>query len=69
MAKRARKSCKRLVSDPQYQGKYVALSSSGRKSVIASTSRLNTVIKKAQQQGVDDPAIVFVPEKGATCLY
>ena len=69
MAKMANKKCKRLVSGQQYQGKYVAFTSSGRKSIVASGSNLNTVVKRARQQGVDAPAIVFVPKKGATFLY
>lgn len=69
MAKMANKNCKRLVSGRQYQGKYVAFTSSGRKSIVASGSNLNTVVKKAQQHGVDAPAIVFVPKRGVTCLY
>ncbi len=69
MDKMTNKNCKRLVSGSQYQGKYVAFTSSGRKSIVASSSNLNTVVRKAQRKGVDAPAIVFVPKKGATCLY
>lgn len=69
MASMSNKNCKRLVSDQQYQGKYVAFTSSGRKSIVASGSNLNTVIKKAQKNGEVDPPIVFVPKRGTTCLY
>ena len=60
---------KPIVNNKKYAGKYVALTSSGKKSVIASSFRLGAVIKKAQQQGVDSPAIVFVPKKGVASLY
>ena len=69
MAKKINKNCKRLVSGSQYHGKYVALTSSGRKSVVASSPNLRTVVKEAKRRGVDAPGIVFVPKKGTTCLY
>ena len=50
-------------------GKYIAFNPSTGKKVIASGPNPATVIKKARQQGVDIPAIVFVPKKGTTFLY
>lgn len=67
MARKAKQ--KSLVVGPQYQDKYVAFASSGRRAIVASDSNLNTVIKKAQRKGENAPGIVFVPKKGATCLY
>lgn len=69
MANKTPKKQKALVSGSQYQGKYVAFTSSGRKSIVAFGSTLNSVINKARKQGVEAPPIVFVPKKGATCLY
>lgn len=50
-------------------GEYIAYNPSRGKKVIVSGSNPATVIKQARKQGVDVPAIVFVPEKDITCLY
>lgn len=65
MAKRAAKKSKKYVG----KGKYIAFNPSTSKRVIASGSNPATVIKRARSQGVEIPAIVFVPEKDTTCLY
>lgn len=58
-----------LVRGEKYQGKYVALTSTGKKAVVASGFKLSAVIKKARREGVEAPPIVFVPKKGVTSLY
>ena len=68
MGKRSKKQAKALVSDAKYGGKYVAFGVGG-KDIIASGKNPGTVIKKARDKGVASPAIVFVPEKGVTCVY
>ncbi len=57
-----------LVKNPKYQGKYVAFSASGNR-VIASGSNPGAVVEKARKQGVDVPAIVFVPRKDVAYIY
>lgn len=68
MAKKKRKIIQPLVGDSRYEGKYVAFGASG-KNIIASGKNPGTVIKKARNQGIETPAIVFVPKKGVTCVY
>lgn len=63
MAKRA------AIKSKKYVGKYIAFNPSTSKRVIASGSNPATVIKRARSQGVEIPAIVFVPDKDTTCLY
>jgi len=58
-----------LVQNEKYQGKYVVFDPSGGNKVIASSSNLCTVIKKARQQGIELPAIVFVPKKDVAYIY
>jgi len=69
MAKSTAKNYKKLIGGSQYQGKYVVFGSLGSKNIVASGPNLGTVIKKARSQGIDVPAVVFVPKKGTTCIY
>ena len=69
MAKMARKKQHILATNPEYQGKYVVFGPSGSKDIIASNSKLDVVVAQARRQGVDAPAVVFIPKKGATCIY
>ena len=68
MVQKGKKQAKALASDARYEGKYVAVGVGG-KDIIASGKNPGTVIKKARDKGVASPAIVFVPEKGVTCVY
>ena len=68
MSKKSRKNTQPLVSDSKYEGKYVAFEASG-KGIIASGKNPGTVVKKARNKGIKTPVIVFVPEKGVTCVY
>ena len=68
MVKRSQRNTRPLVSDSKYEGKYVAFGASG-KNIVASGKNPGTVIKKAREKGIASPAIVFVPEKGVTCVY
>ena len=69
MAKKVSKKHQSLATNPKYQGKYVIFGSSGSRDIVASGRNLGTVIEKARSQGVDVPAIVFVPKKDTTCIY
>ena len=52
-----------------YEGQYVAVSSSGDKRVIASGPKAGPVFEEARRQGEAAPTIVFVPKKNAAYLY
>lgn len=69
MAKNTNKRRRALVTDRKYQGKYVAFSPSEGKKIIASGRNPGVVIQKARKQGVEVPAIVFVPKKGVAYIY
>ncbi len=55
-----------LVSDKQYEGKYVAMEG---KKVIASGANVGRVIESARGQGFNVPSIVFVPKKDISYIY
>lgn len=60
---------KAIVKNKKNVGNYIAFNPSASKKVIAFGSNPATVIKKARRQGVNVPAIVFVPKKNTTFLY
>jgi formylmethanofuran dehydrogenase subunit D len=53
---------------PNYEGKYVALSSSGDSKVIASGRKFGDVFNAAVKLGETIPTIVFIPRKGITYM-
>lgn len=53
----------------EYGGQYVAYDPTQGDKVIASGSNGGKVVEQARAQGVEVPAIAFVPKKGMTCLY
>jgi hypothetical protein len=53
-----------------YQGKYVALASTGKKvTIVASGFKVDAVIAKARRKGIEVPSIVFVPKKDVAYIY
>jgi hypothetical protein len=52
-----------------YEGQYVALSSSGDKRVIASGPKVGPVFDEARKQGETAPTIVFVPKSNTAYFY
>lgn len=68
MGRQVRKNSHVLVRQDEYRGKYVAFGS-GSKKVIASGSDPGVVIRTARSEGVEVPAIVFVPEKDVAYVY
>jgi hypothetical protein len=54
---------------PNYEGQYVALSSSGNKKIIASGSKVGPVFDEARRQGETAPTIVFVPKRNTVYIY
>ena len=68
MRRTSGKNCQALVTQDKYRGKYVAFAPNSKK-IIASGSDPGAVIEKARSQGVEVPAIVFVPEKNVAYVY
>ena|GEM_PF-6442457 len=68
MKKTGTNSIAPLIRDSKYEGTYVALRAPG-KEVIAYGPDVGVVIRKARKAGVVRPAVVFVPEAGATHVY
>ena len=58
-----------LVTDKRYQGKYVAFDAQKGKKIVAFGEDVGQVIFKAREQGVDTPAIVFVPKEDTAYVY
>ena len=58
-----------LVTKSEYEGEYVAFEGAESKKIVAHGSNPATVIKNARNQGIDVPAIVFVPKKDVTYIY
>jgi len=54
---------------PDYQGQYIALSSSGEGRVIASGRKYGPVFDAARKQGETIPTVVFVPKDDTTYFY
>jgi len=54
---------------PNYEGQYVALSSSEGSKVIASGRKFGTVFDAARKQGEAIPTIVFVPKENGAYFY
>ena len=53
----------------KYEGKFIAFDPAKKVKVIASGRDMGKVIDRARKQGVEGPAVVFVPKKGATYFY
>ena len=58
-----------LVKDEKYGGKYVAMRSVIDHTVIAEGQNPEEVLKKAKENGCDQPMIMYVPDKSMTCCY
>lgn len=69
MAKKTAKNNRVLVTERQYEGKYVAFNPSEGKKIIASGRNPGKLIDKVRRMGVSVPSIVFVPKHNATYIY
>jgi len=58
-----------LVSDNQYEGKYVALRSFQDNTVVASGAEPSDVLNEAEGKGFLDPVVVFIPQSNMTHVY
>jgi len=52
-----------------YEGQYIALSSSGDKTVIASGPKVGPVFDEARRLGENAPTIIFVPKRNIAYHY
>ncbi len=58
-----------LITEEGHEGKYVALRSMSDRTVIASGNDPQVVMKKANEQGVTNPVIFFVPNHDITLVF
>ncbi len=58
-----------LITEEGYEGKYVAMRSMSERTIIASGSDPDAVMKQANKKGVTDPVIFFVPSHDITLVY
>ena len=58
-----------LITGKSYEGKYVALRSASDRTVIASGDRPEAALRDAQEQGVSNPVIFFVPSHDVALVY
>jgi hypothetical protein len=58
-----------LITEEGYEGKYVAMRSMSDRTIIASGSNPDAVMKQANKKGVTDPVIFFVPDHDITLVY
>jgi len=53
----------------KYGGQYIAKRSWRSKSIIAHSQNMDHVIKRAEEQGIMEPIIMFVPKRDMACIY
>ncbi len=58
-----------VIDGRRYRGKYVALKSFSDKTVVASGSKPDKVIKIALKGGIKEPVIVYIPKGDTPCIY
>lgn len=59
-----------LIDHPElYSGQYVALKSFSDRIVITFGQAPQDVVNQAKNKGIQNPVIVFVPEKGLLNIY
>ena len=58
-----------LVKDRKFGGRYVALKEFGDEKVVADGKDPNEAIRNAEQKGLKNPVILFVPEKDMVQIY
>lgn len=58
-----------LVAGKRYRGLYVALKSFHENTVIASGKEPAGVVKRAHLKGIENPVLVYVPEKNFSHVY
>jgi len=66
---RARKQRGAIVNGKKYIGKFVAMASFNKRTVVASGKDPVNVMNKAEEKGYRDPLVIFVPPKGVVNVY
>jgi len=53
----------------KYGGQYIAKRSWRSTSIVAHSQNIAQVIKTAQEQGIMEPVVMFVPKYDMVCIY
>lgn len=60
---------KTIVRNSRYSNCFVAMPSFKSGCVVAHGQKASSVRKKAIQKGYEAPVVIYIPPKGAVCLY
>ncbi len=66
---RAGKQRGAIVNSKKYIGRFVAMASFNKRSVVASGKDPVDVMNRAEKKGYQDPLVIFVPPKGVVSIY
>lgn len=58
-----------IVKNQKYAGKFVAMESFNKRTVVASGTDPDGVIQRAEQKGYNSPVVMFVPDKKMINVY
>jgi len=58
-----------IVNNKKYAGKYVAMESFNKKTVVASGFNPTAVLHRAEQKGYKSPVVIYVPDKKMFNVY
>jgi high-affinity K+ transport system ATPase subunit B len=58
-----------LITEEGYEGKFVALPSFLKRTVVASGDDPKTVAQQAREAGYENPVIFFVPHRDVSLVY
>lgn len=59
----------RIKDAEQYSGQYVAVKSFSDRDVVSFGPEPVKVVESAKQKGIDEPVLLFIPEKGILNIY
>ena len=60
---------KAIVNNKKFAGKYVAMPSFNRRTVVASGINPTAVVNRAAKKGYNAPVVIYVPDKKAFNVY
>lgn len=60
---------KAIVKNKKYAGKYVAMPSFNRRTVVASGINPTAVVNRAVGKGYNSPVVIYVPDKKTFNVY
>jgi len=58
-----------LVTNNQYNGKYIALKSANDDTIVGSGAKPESALRKAKENGFIHPFIMYVPDKDLVQIY